>query len=105
MDDAPENLSSPRRTRRLIEQADKMVRSGRLTTEEATRLRAARSGDEVEQVVRDIRVRHAGARLDTAVAEGGMSRGEAEAFLDRLRRGEHPRGLRSHLAQFPPRRG
>jgi len=54
-------------------------------------------------VILDIRVRHAGGRVDAAVAEGAMSREEADAFLDRVRAGEHSRGLRSHLAQFRPK--
>lgn len=52
----------------------------------------------------DIRALHASERLDVAVAEGAMTREEADGILQRLRGGEHSRKLRSHLAQFRPRR-
>jgi len=80
-----------------------MVASGRLTAEEAERLRAAPDPTGTEKVLRDIRARHAGERLDVAVAEGAMTREDADDILERVRRGEHSRNLRSHLAQFRPR--
>jgi polyhydroxyalkanoate synthesis regulator phasin len=104
MDDNREDASGSKGARRRIDQADKMLRSGRITAEEAARLSAAGETGDAERVIRDIRVRHAGARVDAAVAEGAMSREEADGFLDRIRAGEHSRGLRSHLAQFRPKR-
>ncbi|MGI8775829.1 MAG: hypothetical protein ACR2LJ_00220 [Acidimicrobiales bacterium] len=98
------NQADPNTHRRLLERLDHMVESGRVTDDEAARLRAATGPQESEQAVGDIRLRHAGARLDAAVADGGMSREEADGFLERLRNGEHPRGLRSHLAKLRPRR-
>lgn len=104
MDDDLEKVPDAQRLRRLADQADKMVEAGRLTVEEAARLKTARGAREVDAVVRDIRVRHAGTRLDAAVADGAMSREEADGLLERLRGGEHSRALRSHLGQFRPRR-
>ena len=102
--DEEQTTPEPARLERLVEQADKMVASGRLTAEEAARLNAAPDPDRAEAVLRDIRARHAGERLDVAVAEGAMTRAEADEVLERVRGGEHSRRLRSHLAQFRPRR-
>ncbi|HEX3393098.1 MAG TPA: hypothetical protein VHS52_01110 [Acidimicrobiales bacterium] len=90
--------------RRLLARLDHMVESGRVTEDEAARLRAADGPQEIDHAVGAIRLRHAGARLDAAVADGDMSREEADGFLERLRNGEHPRGLRSDLAKLRPRR-
>ena len=89
---------------RVVEQADKMVASGRFTAEEAQRLKAARDTGGAQRVLWDIRARHARERLDVAVAEGAMTREEAEDILRRVQGGEHSRRLRSHLAQFGPGR-
>lgn len=95
---------SSARLERVVEQIDKMVASGKMTSEEAERLRAAPDPASVERALRDIRARHAGERLEVAVAEGAMTRQEADDILERVRGGEHSRKLRSHLAQFRPRR-
>lgn len=89
---------------RLVERLDHMVEAGRVTEDEAGRLRAANGPAEFDDVVRAIRVRHATARLDAAVEDGEMSEEEADGLLVRLRNGEHPRSLRAHLAKFrrPP---
>ena len=86
-----------RRRARLVANLGRRVESGRLTAEEADRLRAASEPDEFETVVRLIRVRHAGTRLAGAVEDGSVSREAADAFLDRLRTGEHSRAIRGHL--------
>lgn len=104
MDLAYENEPGSKRHKRLLEQLDKMVESGRLTEQEAARLRAAPGPDEFENVLRDVRVRHAGTRLASAVGDGGMSQDEADGFLVRLKNGEHPRSLRAHLGKLRPRR-
>jgi hypothetical protein len=44
-----------------------------------------------------IRTRHARARLDAAVEAGRMKQAEADANLEQLQKGEHPRELRGHL--------
>jgi hypothetical protein len=105
--DHPDDLEDPDHPgthRRLLMRLDHMVESGRVTDDEAARLRAATGPQEIDHAVGAIRARHAGARLDAAVAGGDMSREEADGFLERLRNGEHPRGLRSHLARLRPRR-
>jgi polyhydroxyalkanoate synthesis regulator phasin len=104
MDDDQEDVSGSASGRRVTDQADKMVRSGRITAEEAADLSAAAETGDTERVIRDIRLRHAGARVNAAVAQGAMSREEGDGFLDRVRAGEHSRRLRSHLAQFRPKR-
>jgi hypothetical protein len=82
---------------RIIQQVDRMMASGRITEEEATQLRAAEGTPEFDAAVGSIRARHAGAHMEAAVAEGDMSREEADGFLALLRRGEHPQGLRARL--------
>jgi len=94
-----------KRHKRLLEQLDKMVRSGRVTEQEAAALRATSSADAFEEVLQGIRVRHASARLASAVGDGSMSQGEADGFLLRLEKGEHPRSLRAHLGKLRPGRG
>jgi hypothetical protein len=41
--------------------------------------------------------------LEGAVRSGEMAQEEADANLARLRRGEHPKGLRARLANHRPR--
>jgi len=100
MGDDLEKKMDTKSRKRLVERLDSMIGSGRVTEDEAGRLRAADGPAEFDDVVRDIRVRHATARLDAAVDDGGMSREEADGFLARLRNGEHPHELRGHLAKF-----
>jgi polyhydroxyalkanoate synthesis regulator phasin len=103
MDDEPDDTTGVNRRRRLLEQLDSMVGSGRVTDEEAARLRAAHGAEEFDEVVRDISVRHARLRLDTAVEDGSLSQEEAARFIERLQAGEHPRSLRARLGAL--RRG
>jgi hypothetical protein len=88
--------------RRIIGQIDKMVTSGRITEDEAVRLRAAEGRPEFDVAVGEIRARHAGAHMEGAVRAGEMSRQEADGYLERLRSGEHPKGLRARLAKHRP---
>jgi polyhydroxyalkanoate synthesis regulator phasin len=82
---------------RIIQQLDAMVVAGRLTPEEAARLRAAEGTPEFEAAVNDVRARHAGAHMEAAVAEGEMTQDEADSYLARVRGGEHPDGQRARL--------
>jgi polyhydroxyalkanoate synthesis regulator phasin len=82
---------------RIIQQVDRMVASGRITETEAAQLRAAEGTPAFDVVVGTIRARHAGAHMEAAVAEGDMSQDEAEGYLERLRSGEHAKGLRARL--------
>jgi hypothetical protein len=43
--------------------------------------------------------------MEEAVAEGQMSQAKADGYIERLKAGEHPRGLRSHLGQLKRQRG
>ena len=88
---------------RIIKQIDGMVASGRLTEEEAARLRATGGGGDFEEAVAAIRVRHAGTKMEVAVDAGEMSRAEADGYLERIRNGEHPTGLRARLSRHRPR--
>jgi hypothetical protein len=82
---------------RILGALDRMVEAGRLTECEAEALRTAADAIEFNHAVREIRARHAGVKLDAAVADGSMSRSEADNLLDRLRQGEHGGGVRSRL--------
>ena len=103
MGDGDTDELDPRQLARVVSQADKLVASGRLTPEEAERLRAADDHADAMQVVRDVRTRHASERLDAAVAEGSVSRGEADTIIGRIRGGEHSRALHADLARFRAR--
>ncbi|MDQ6847274.1 MAG: hypothetical protein M3019_06790 [Candidatus Dormibacteraeota bacterium] len=94
--DAGEELEWGRRDR-ILGALGRMVQAGRLTEREAEGLRTASDANEFNQAVREIRARHAGVKLDAAVADGSMTRSEADNLLDRLRQGEHGGGLRSRL--------
>ena len=83
---------------RIVKQLDKMVQTGRMTEDEAQCIREAEGTPAFEQAVLNVRVRHAAERLDAAVASGEMSREEADGQLQRLREGEHPKGLRARLS-------
>lgn len=89
---------------RLLGRLDRMVASGQVTDVEAGQLRAAEDEAQFQAAVTAIRSRHAGTRLAAAVTAGEMSQSEADANLDRIRRGEHPRGLRAHLGRLSRRR-
>ena len=82
---------------RIIEQLDKMVASGRMTSEEAKRLRATAGTAEFETAMGEVRARHASVHLQSAVSAGEMTQEEADDQLQRLRAGEHPKGLRARL--------
>jgi hypothetical protein len=89
---------------RIIQQVDKMVNSGRITEEEAARLRATEGTADFDAAVADIRARHAGNHMESAIDRGEMSREEADGYLERLRGGEHPEGLRARLRGHRPGR-
>ena len=76
----------------LLERLDKMVEAGRITEEEAQRLRAAEPGKR-DNLIREIRLHHARAKLDPAVADGRLTQDEADDILGRLANGERPRFL------------
>ena len=76
---------------------DKMVGSGRITGQEAERMRAAGSPGEVDEVVREISLRHAGTKLNAAVDDDRLTKVEADGFLDRLRAGEPLKSLQAEL--------
>lgn len=88
---------------RIIQQVDKMVNSGRITEEEAARLRATEGTADFDAAVADIRARHAGNHMESAIDSGEMSREEADGYLERLHQGEHPDGLRARLRKHRPR--
>ncbi len=72
-----------------------MVERGRLSEQDAERLRSA--GDSGEDVALQIRLEHAKTALAAAVEDGSMAQEEADSVLTRLAAGEHPRGLRRQL--------
>jgi hypothetical protein len=81
----------------VVERLEKLVQAGRLTEQEAERLRGAADQREFDGAVREIRIRHATERVDEAVEDGRLSRPEADALLERLHSGEDPRFLRGRL--------
>jgi polyhydroxyalkanoate synthesis regulator phasin len=101
-DRAGHDQTEARRRDRLVERLDPMVESGRVTQSEADRLRAAEGQGEFDEVAIGIRARHAGGKLDEAVAGGHMTREEADAYLERMKKGEHIPGLRAQLRKLLP---
>jgi hypothetical protein len=84
----------PRDGDRLLQRLDKMLETGRITVREAERLRGAVDTEDLDEAVREIRLRHATERLDEAVADGRITPEEAATFRERLKNGEDPRFLR-----------
>ncbi|HEY5385818.1 MAG TPA: hypothetical protein VIJ56_11335 [Acidimicrobiales bacterium] len=82
---------------RVIEQLDRMIASGRITPEEADRLRVAAGTTEFHAVMGAIRARHAQAHTDAAVAAGTMSAEDAAAALESVRQGDHSADLRRRI--------
>lgn len=97
MGENPEGQLKPNTRNRLLGRLDTLVKAGRVTSQEAARLRSAANPGESDATITDIRVRHTANELDSAVDGGRMTRQEADAFLERLRQGEHSSALRSHL--------
>jgi hypothetical protein len=85
-----------------------MVEAGRVTDEEAERVRTAADSGERDEAVRGIRLRHARARVGAEVRDGRVTQDEADLILRRLENGEHPRllrGLRRRKSSAPPASG
>jgi hypothetical protein len=82
---------------RIIERLDSMVAAGRITEDEATRLRASVGTADFDDVLAGIRARHARVHTDEAVAVGRMGSDEADGLLERVRAGEHSSELRRHI--------
>lgn len=82
---------------RIVGRLDKMVAAGRMTRDEADRLRSTQGTPEFDEVLGEVRARHASASVEAAIRDGSMTRAEADDHLQRLRRGEHPEGLRARL--------
>jgi hypothetical protein len=95
--DNPSDKEGPMDPQRMMERLDAMVANGRITPDEAARLRATDGTPEFDQVVAGVRARHAQAHTDPAVAEGRMSQDDADAYLERVRDGEHSRDLRTGI--------
>lgn len=88
---------------RILGRLDKMIAAGRITEPEAARLRATVGTAEFDAAMGAIRARHAGPAMDGAVRSGEITQEDADRYLERLRSGEHPKGLRARLAQHRPR--
>ncbi len=99
MTDKSHEPLTPRQRSRILEQLDKMVGKGQMTEEEAARLRVASSDAEFDSVIRDVRARHAGQRIDAAVRSGSMSQQEGDDILAGVKRGEHSMSFRTRLRQ------
>ncbi|MDQ3643586.1 MAG: hypothetical protein M3450_19485 [Actinomycetota bacterium] len=81
---------------RTLRRIDKLLEAGRVTSEEAARVRAASDTGELDDAVREIRLRHARERLGAQSRDGGVTQEEAELILQRIEKGEHRGLLRGH---------
>jgi hypothetical protein len=95
--------TQPTSPARLVKRLDKLVEAGRVTPEEAARLRAATDSTEFDDAVLDVRLRHARVIVDEAVADGRVSQAEADVLRERLRNREDPSFLRGLRRGAPPR--
>lgn len=77
-------------------QLEHLEATGKITDEEALALRSSDPGAR-EGVMRGVRLRHAKARLESAVAEGSVSEEEAGELLRQVAGGGHSQGLRSRI--------
>ena len=102
MQDSSGDKTDEGKRKHLRVRVDKMLESGRITEQEAERLRTAGEPGEFDAVVRDIRVRHAGISLGAAVEGGSLNEEEAKRFLERVSQGEHSPSLRSQLHRLRP---
>lgn len=75
-----------------------MLARGRITPDEAARVRAAADERERQAALTAIRLRHATARADTAVGEGRISRRDADEALGLLALGGDTTVVRRLLA-------
>lgn len=97
MDNAQDGDWPGKDQQRILQRLDHMVSTGRITPEEAERIRAAGDADAFQAAMGDVMARHAGPELDAAVAAGRMTQPDADSLKDRLSRGEHAPGLRGYL--------
>lgn len=88
---------------RIVAGLEKMIASGRMTVQEADRIRAAADPRDFDAAVQAVRVRHAGAQVGAAIEDGRLTRDEADDILQRLRNGEHSSSLRARLRSHAPR--
>ena len=79
----------------ILRRVEKMLSAGRITQDEATRVRAAaEGGGDVDASVQAIRIGHARQWLDSQVEGGHLSPAEADNVLEQLRRGDDPSVIR-----------
>src|SRR5262245_11888406 len=78
---------------RVLHRVEKMLEAGRVTENEAARVREAAESQDLDEAVREISIRHATERVDEAVEDGGLTPEEAASIRTRLEAGEDPRNL------------
>ena len=86
-------VASPRMASRI----DKMLAAGRITEEEADRVRAAAESGDLGTAVNEIRARHVREWVAHQVQAGHLSQADADEVLERAERGEDPGSIRSAL--------
>lgn len=86
---------------RVIERLDAMVENGRITPDEAVRLRASVGTEEFDRVMSEVRARHASEHTAQRVHDGAMSQEVADQLLARVRDGEHSPELRRQIRAKP----
>jgi len=78
---------------------DRMLALGRITPEEAARVRSASSAEERSGALAAIRLRHAGERLAVGVEEGRLTGEEAHDALEQLAHGGDATDVRQLLGR------
>jgi len=75
---------------KLLRQLDRLVNAGRITTQEAERLRSAGTDQEFEDQLRYIRRRHVRGQVRAAASRGLLSQTEADDLLQSFERTGDP---------------
>jgi len=88
---------------RIIKQLDTMVAAGRVTEAEAAPLRETAGTPAFDAAMGAMRARHASAQMDGAIRSGELTKEEADAYLDRLRKGSTRKASGARLAKHRPR--
>jgi len=76
----------------ILVRVDKMLAAGRITEDDATRLRAAaETGVGLDDAVKAVRSKHVRAKVDDAIDDGRLTAEEADSVVDEVEHGHMAR--------------
>ena len=86
---------------RLDARLSRLVAAGRITADDADRVRAAADAGDAEPELRRVRLAHARALVDAAVLAGRLSRDDGAAVMARFEADRDPRPLHALRGSAP----